>query len=76
MAADVAYLDASTLVNRYVAEEGTEAVQGLLTRFAVTGTATLTQVTAALAKAVRMGDAPARRSDIGFRALSGKVANP
>ena len=60
MSADVAYLDASALVKRYVAEPGTEAVQALLKRVAVTGTATITQVevSAALAKAVRMGVLP------------------
>ena len=57
MPADVAYLDASALVKRYVEEDGTEAVQALLARVAIAGTATITQVevTAALAKAVRVG---------------------
>lgn len=52
----VVYLDASALVKRYVAEEGTEAVQALLARAEVMGTVAITQVevAAALAKAVRM----------------------
>jgi predicted nucleic acid-binding protein len=60
MPGDIAYLDASALVKRYVAEPGTEAVQTLLARVAVTGTAAITQVevAAALAKAVRMGVLP------------------
>ncbi len=60
MPVDVAYLDASALVKRYVAEPGTEAVQALLAGVAVTGTAAITQVevAAALAKAVRMGVLP------------------
>ncbi|RTH28156.1 hypothetical protein CSW18_02100 [Thermus scotoductus] len=42
MPADIAYLDASALVKRYVAEPGTEAVQALLARAAVVGTAART----------------------------------
>ena len=60
MPTEIAYLDASALVKRYVAEPGTEAVQELLGQVVVTGTAIITQVevTAALAKAVRMGILP------------------
>jgi hypothetical protein len=53
----VVYLDASALVKRYVRETGTEGVQRLLRGAGVVGTAAITrvEVTAALAKAVRMG---------------------
>ena len=52
----VIYLDASTLVKRYVEEARTEEVQRLLVGAAVLGTAAITrvEVVAALAKAVRM----------------------
>jgi predicted nucleic acid-binding protein len=60
MPGDIIYLDASALVKRYVAERGTEAVQALLMRASVMGTVAITrvEVTAALAKAVRIGVLP------------------
>ena len=56
MATKITYLDASALVKRYVAEVGTKEVQALLDQVTIVGTATITrvEVTAALAKAVRM----------------------
>lgn len=52
----IAYLDASALVKRYVAEAGSAEVGGLIDRAAVVGTAIISraEVAAALAKAVRM----------------------
>ncbi len=56
MAYEMVYLDASALVKRYVSEAGTEEVQALLDQATVVCTATITrvEVSAALAKAVRM----------------------
>ncbi len=53
----IAYLDASALVKRYVAETGSDLVAGLLRGAEVLATAAIThvEVTAALAKAVRVG---------------------
>ncbi len=52
----IAYLDASALVKRYVAEAGSVEVGGLIGQAAVVGTAVTSrvEVVAALAKAVRM----------------------
>ena len=52
----IAYLDASALVKRYVAEEGSTEVQKLIGQAAAVGTAIISraEVAAALAKAVRM----------------------
>ncbi len=52
----IAYLDASVLVKRYVAESGSAAVRGLIDAASAVGTVIIsrTEVTAALAKAVRM----------------------
>jgi predicted nucleic acid-binding protein len=52
----IVYLDASALVKRYVAEEGSDEVATLLGRAEVVGTATISraEVVAALAKAVRL----------------------
>jgi len=60
MPAKITYLDASVLVKRYVKEPGTKAVQVLLKRVDLIGTASITRVeaAAALAKAVRMGILP------------------
>ncbi len=51
----IAYLDASALVKRYVAEAGSVEVGGLIGRAVAVGTAIISraEVTAALAKAVR-----------------------
>ena len=53
----IVYLDASALVKRYVAETGSAAVDGLIARADAIGTAVISraEVSAALAKAVRMG---------------------
>ena len=53
----IVYLDASALVKRYVAEAGSPEVGDLITSAAVVGTAVISraEVSAALAKAVRMG---------------------
>jgi uncharacterized protein len=53
----IVYLDASALVKRYVAEPGSVEVGGLLASAAVAGTAVISraEVSAALARAVRMG---------------------
>jgi uncharacterized protein len=53
----ILYLDASALVKRYVAEVGSDAVAELIEDARVTATAVITraEVTAALAKAVRVG---------------------
>lgn len=52
----IAYLDASALVKRYVAEAGSVEVGGLIGQAVVVGTAVISrvEVVAALAKAVRM----------------------
>lgn len=52
----IVYLDASALVKRYVAEAGSEAVNALMVGASVVGTAAIShaEVSAALAKAVRM----------------------
>lgn len=52
----IVYLDASALVKRYVAEAGSAEVSGLINKAEAVGTAIIsrTEVTAALAKAVRM----------------------
>lgn len=52
----IAYLDASALVKRYVAEAGSAEVGGLIDQAAAVGTAIISrvEVAAALAKAVRM----------------------
>lgn len=52
----IAYLDASALVKRYVAEAGSDRVAGLLAGAESLATASIThvEVTAALAKAVRV----------------------
>jgi predicted nucleic acid-binding protein len=51
------YLDASALVKRYVAEEGSTVVRNAVSRAAFTSTAVISraEVSAALAKAVRAG---------------------
>jgi predicted nucleic acid-binding protein len=53
----IAYLDASALVKRYVAEAGSAEVQALIQEAQATGTAVLSraEVSAALAKAARVG---------------------
>ena len=53
----IVYLDASALVKRYVAEAGSTEVGDLIATAAVVGTAVISraEVSAALAKAVRMG---------------------
>lgn len=52
----IAYLDASALVKRYVAEAGSVEVGGLIGQSAAVGTAVISrvEVVAALAKAIRM----------------------
>ncbi|HSW09344.1 MAG TPA: type II toxin-antitoxin system VapC family toxin [Bacillota bacterium] len=52
----IVYLDASALVKRYVAEEGSDDVAALLALAEVVGTAAISraEVVAALARAVRM----------------------
>lgn len=52
----IAYVDASALVKRYVAEPGTEDVEALLGAASAVGTAIVsrTEVTAALGRAARM----------------------
>jgi predicted nucleic acid-binding protein len=53
----IVYLDASTLVKRYVAEAGSPEVEGLIGEAQAIGTAVISraEVAAALAKAVRIG---------------------
>ena len=53
----IIYLDGSALVKRYVAEAGSEAVNQLIGQADVVGTSLISraEVTAALAKAVRVG---------------------
>ncbi|MPZ46312.1 MAG: PIN domain-containing protein [Betaproteobacteria bacterium] len=53
----ILYLDASALVKRYVAEAGSDAVAELIEVARITATAVISraEVTAALAKAVRVG---------------------
>ena len=53
----IVYLDSSALVKRYVAEAGSEAVNQLIGQADVVGTSLISraEVTAALAKAVRVG---------------------
>lgn len=52
----IAYLDASALVKRYVAEAGSSEVNGLISEAEALGTAVISraEVSAALAKAVRV----------------------
>lgn len=52
----IAYLDASALVKRYVAETGSQAVSSLITKAHTIGTASISraEVSAALGKAARM----------------------
>jgi predicted nucleic acid-binding protein len=56
----IVYLDASALVKRYVAEAGSAEVNGLIASAAALGTAAISraEVSAALAKAARMGVLP------------------
>lgn len=64
----ILYLDASALVKRYVAEDGSEAVTSLISKATIIGTGTISraEVSAALAKAVRM---KALKRDEGASAL-------
>jgi predicted nucleic acid-binding protein len=52
----IVYLDASALVKRYVAEAGSKAIISLIRKATIIGTAAISraEVSAALAKAVRM----------------------
>lgn len=67
----ILYLDASALVKRYVAEAGSDAVAELIEGARVTATAVIsrTEVTAALAKAVRVGLAARENAAAGVAAF-------
>ncbi len=68
----IAYLDASALVKRYVAEPGSVEVGNLIKHSAVAGTAIISrvEVAAALAKAVRMKFLPRREAASALRVFT------
>lgn len=70
----IAYLDASALVKRYVAEAGSTAVNGLISEAEALGTAVISraEVSAALAKAVRV---KSLSTDAGTSALQAFMAD-
>jgi predicted nucleic acid-binding protein len=73
----IAYLDASALVKRYVAEAGSEEVGRLIGQAAAVGTAILSraEVAAALAKAVRMKLLPRDEAASALQTFSGEWEN-
>ncbi|MFA6108086.1 MAG: type II toxin-antitoxin system VapC family toxin [Candidatus Latescibacterota bacterium] len=73
----IAYLDASALVKRYVAEAGSAEVGVLIGQAEVVGTAILSrvEVTAALAKAVRMKLMPRAEAASALQVFSAEWVN-
>lgn len=67
----IVYLDASALVKRYVAEEGSDEVASVVDTATVVGTAVISraEVAAALAKASRMKVVPHREAELALRAF-------
>jgi uncharacterized protein len=70
----IAYLDASALVKRYVAEAGSAEVGGLIGRAEVAGTAIISraEVAAAMAKAVRMRLLPRDKAASALEVFNGE----
>ena len=73
----IAYIDASALVKRYVAEEGSAEVGSLIGQASAVGTAIISraEVAAALAKAVRMKLLPRKEATSALQVFSSDWGN-
>ncbi len=67
----ILYLDASALVKRYVAEIGSAEIEQVIGEAALVGTGLISraEVSAALAKSVRVGALTAKEADDGLKAF-------